>query len=281
MILTEDNIHVNALWIGKKLSKLELLTIHSFINKGHIFILWAYDTIETPLPKGVICKDANVILPKDKIFRYKYRNQFGHGKGSLGGFSDIFRYKLLYEQGGWWTDMDITCLKPLNFCEPYVFRTHQILLVVGNLMKCPPKSELMLNCYNKAVEQINEDNTDWHKPIQILCDEIELLNLKNYIKDFTNPDSWQLIRKMVTQTYPILDSWYAIHWVNEEWKRNKVNKEKFLSDSTVYKLFKKYKIPVKYFRGINKLIYSIKQSYFISGLRQSYWYYKRKFIFLR
>ena len=236
---TDDN-NVNALWIGSSLSNVELLSIYSFIKNGHTFTLWAYDKIETPLPEGLIVKDASEIIPRENVFCYKYTNQFGHGKGSYAGFSDIFRYKLLYEYGGWWVDMDVTCLKQFDFDDPYVFRTHHDFPMVGNIMKCPKGSELMKRCYDEASSKINENNSDWHLPIQILNDNIEKLGLSKYIRTFSNHDSWNVIRKMLVKNISIPENWVAIHWVNEEWRRNKVNKNIFYRSSTMGAMCKKY-----------------------------------------
>lgn len=277
MNLTEDNKIVHGLWIGENLSKLELLTINSFINNGHQFYLWLYKPINNILPEGVICKDANTIIPENKIFRYKYKNQYGHGKGSLGGFSDIFRYKLLYEYGGWWTDMDITCLKPLNFVQDYVFRTHHELKLVGNLMKCPKKSELMAQCYKRATAEINEENKDWNKPIQILVDEVKNYKLENNIIELSNQDSWKLIIKLLKKDYQIPSKWYVIHWVNEEWKRNKIRKDYFIEDSTIYLLLQKNNIPFSNISLLCKLCYRLNLLYLIAGLRQLPYFIKRRF----
>jgi hypothetical protein len=276
--LLPDNKIVHALWIGEYLSDMELMTIRSFIHQGHSFYLWLYKPLKTPLPEGTVCMDAAMIIPEERIFRYRYKNQFGHGKGSLGGFSDIFRYKLLFEHGGWWTDMDMTCLKPLNFTEPYVFRTHQILTLVGNLMKCPPKSELMRICYERAFREVNADNRDWHKPIQILADEVKFFKLENYIRDFTNPDSWKLIRKMLVGKTSIPKHWYAIHWVNEEWKRNKVNKKTVVPDSVFGDMISKYGLMGKSSDKFSLLKYRLSQTYLIAGFRQLPWFIKRNFI---
>ncbi len=245
MNISLDNITVNALWIGTKLSTSEILTIKSFLNFNHKFVLWAYAKIETELPEGTQLRDASEIIPRENVFCYKDSNQFGHGKGSYAGFSDIFRYKLLYEYGGWWTDMDVTCLKPLNFESEYVFRTHHSLPLVGNIMKCPKKSELMKKCYEEAITQVDENNTDWHLPIQILVDNVELFKLNKYIKDFSNPDSWNLIRIYLQKDPSLPNNWHIIHWVNEEWRRNNINREFFIKKSLFYKLLKKYNIQVK------------------------------------
>ena len=274
--LNPDNIIVHGLWIGNNLSPLEMLTIYSFINNGHIFYLWLYNPVENKLPERVICKDANTIIPENKIFRYKYKNQFGHGKGSLGGFSDIFRYKLLYEYGGWWSDMDITCLKPLDFKEQFVFRTHHDLKLVGNLMKCPKNSVLMKECYEKAILNINEDNKDWNMPIQILVDEVKQQNLEEFILELTNPDSWRLIRKYLNTNITIPKSWYAIHWVNEEWKRNQINKNIFKANSTYGILMEKYGFSSNSISKMSLFFYTLNLSYFAASLRQMPWFLHRK-----
>lgn len=264
---TEKNI-IHSLWIGNQLSNIELLTINSFINQGHIFYLWVYDQIKTTIPPTVILKDANEIIPKEKIFNYRYKNQFGHGKGSYAGFSDIFRYKLLYEYGGWWTDMDVTCLKPLNFIEPYVFRTHHDFGVVGNLMKCPPKSELMRICYEEAILSVNSDNKDWNKPIAILNNNIEKLELQKYIHNISNPDSWNVIRKLIVSKQKIPDFWFIIHWVNEEWRRNKIDKNYYKMNSTLGELMYLNNIPNIKISRILIMKQTLRLSYIYAAFKQ-------------
>ncbi len=238
--MKNDNKIIHGLWIGKSLSSIELLCIKSFFANGHEFHLWAYDIIETKLPEGVIIEDASEIIPREQVFCYKNTNQFGHGKGSYAGFSDIFRYKLLYEHGGWWVDMDVTCLKPFDFEEPYVFRIHHDLPVVGNIMKCPRGSELMKLCYEQSIKQIDENNTDWHKPIQILNNNIKELELSAYIRSLSNQDKWNKIRKFLLKDKKVPEAWYAIHWVNEEWRRNKINKNAFHKGSLIARLYGLY-----------------------------------------
>jgi mannosyltransferase OCH1-like enzyme len=235
-----SNTTINGLWIGSKLSNVEMLCIYSFLKNGHSFVLWTYDTIENNLPADVIVKDASEIIPREKVFFYKNTNQFGHGKGSYAGFSDIFRYKLLLEYGGWWTDMDVTCLKHFDFSEPYVFRTHHDFPAVGNIMKCPKGSDLMKRCYEQANIKMNENNDNWNLPMQILNENIKTLHLSEYIRTICNKDSWNLIRKMLIKDIPFPTEWYAVHWVNEEWRRNSVNKNLFYYNSTIAKLCKEF-----------------------------------------
>lgn len=236
-----ENRVVNGLWIGTQLSNIELLTLHSFIAQGHHFRLWVYDELETPVPAGVELADGNEIIPREKIFRYKHTNSFGHGKGSVSGFSDIFRYKLLYDHGGWWVDMDMTCLKVLDFDEPYVFRNHHELAVVGNAMKCPKGSPVMLDCYNEASERVTEENRDWHLPITILNEQIEKHDLLGYIKpEISNNDMWDELQPFVTGTRKIPATYHLIHWLNEEWRSRGLDKNQVRKGSALGKLMIQY-----------------------------------------
>ncbi|HXH19581.1 MAG TPA: glycosyltransferase [Chitinophagales bacterium] len=256
----QESHAINSLWIGKELSAIELLTIHSFLARGHQFILWLYDEVETELPPGVKTADASTIIPASKVFSYVYSDQYGHGKGSYAGFSDIFRYKLLYEHGGWWVDMDICCLKQFNFVKPYFFRSHHELKVVGNVMRCPPGSTLMRDCYEEAIATIDRNNTNWHKPIDILNKHIAAHHLESYIvSDVSNDDRWEETSEFIWTYREIPAHWYFIHWQNEEWRHRAISKNGFYHLSTLADLMVQYHVyekPVKRFdRWRNEICY--------------------------
>jgi hypothetical protein len=267
-IVTEPQSNIiNALWIGNKLSDLEMLTIQSFLSNGHVFKLWLYEKLENILPKEVIIGDANEIISRENIFAYRNTNKFGHGKGSYAGFSDIFRYKLLYEQGGWWVDMDVTCLKPFDFDRPYFFRDHHDLRVVGNVMKCPKGSVLMKLCYEDATREVNEFNIDWHKPVDILNKHISLLQLTGYIyKDVSNQDKWDITSQYIWQKDIFPDNWYFIHWQNEEWRSKKISKTDFYYRSALGELLCKYKLARMPKSTLKKAINTLRHSYFFRQL---------------
>lgn len=237
-----QNRIVHGLWVGASLSPLETLCLRSFVAMGHEFHLWLYEPLPHGLPAGVVQRPAEAILPANRIFRYRHGNSFGHGKGSLAGFSDLFRYKLLYEEGGWWTDMDVTCLRPLDFEAPYVFRRHDVLPVVGNLMKCPKGSPLMAACFQEAAEKVTADNRDWLLPIRILNKHIRKYQLEPYIKDITNQDRWEVIEYYLHHYRPFPPKWHAFHWMNEEWRSRELDKTAAIPRSALGRLFKSYAI---------------------------------------
>lgn len=129
---------VQSLWIGPTLSTLEQLVIRSFLANGHDFHLYVYEPV-AGIPEGATVLDAGCILPSSRIFRYT-------GNGSLAGFSNLFRYKLLLETGGWWVDMDTVCLRPFDSLDAeYVVSSEMYAgapVIDIAALKVPPGSPL-------------------------------------------------------------------------------------------------------------------------------------------
>ena len=210
---------INFFWLGDTIGLLEQLSLKSFMDHGHDVVLWAYNTECTNVPSGVIIKDANDILTADRIFKYT-----GNGDcrvNSVGGFSDLFRYYLINKVGGWYCDMDVTCLKPFNEIEQeYVIRPHRTSKIVGNILKAPANNEFLQDCIVQTEKFIDKDNDRWIKPLEILRD----CAFKHGIDKYIAPQNWfgndniEEIRQMLNigvftkyVTLPI----YAIHWCNE------------------------------------------------------------------
>ncbi len=218
--LSPDNRAVHSLWIGPTLSRMELLTLQSFLRHGHEFHLWVYDQIQTPLPKGVRLEDANRIIPRDRIIKKADTDpETGVGKGSYSSpFSDLFRFKLLYEVGGYWVDMDVTCLQPFNFPEPYVFRPHRVG-VVGNVIKCPRHSRLMKSVYEQVAREASE-HSPWLMPNRVLSETVRRLELTRYVRaGIWNQESWwDAVRPFALEETPLPPGWVAVHWINEFWR---------------------------------------------------------------
>lgn len=242
-----ENKIINGLWIGEHLSAIEMLTLHSFTAKGHIFHLWAYNDFKNELPKNVILKDANIIIPEDKIFRKKKADPIiGNGKGGLTLFADIFRCKLLYEVGGWWVDMDILCLKALDFSEEYFFRSHPYLPTINNIMKVPKGSELMKRSYEDSNANTNADTEKYLLPNEILNEHISDLELSKYIQDgLCNREWFPDIEYFLFTSKKISEDWYFLHWINEEWRTQGLDKNSFYNGTIIYDIMKKYKVEIK------------------------------------
>lgn len=235
--MRQNNL-VHGLWIGNpNLGPMEKLTLKSFLDMGADFNLWHYGPIRN-VPSGVTLKDARGMIPEDKIFRYPNDMILGFGGGSYAGFSDVFRYKVLYELGGWWTDLDVACLRPLDEVQdPYWFRFHGVLSVVGNIMKVPPKSDLMAKSFERAFAEHNAQQRDWHHAIRILCFYIELYKLSQHIHfDECNLDRLDRVCPFIQENEDCPKNWRFIHWMNSVAPKNCVK------GSVMERLYEKYAI---------------------------------------
>lgn len=103
-------LSVQMLWVSAELSRLARLSLASFLFHGHRVTLW------THAPKahgssGADVRDADEILP------------MGHDEAISNAYhSSLFRYRLLAEQGGIWSDMDVVALtaNPVLPAGPFV-----------------------------------------------------------------------------------------------------------------------------------------------------------------
>lgn len=100
-----------SFWHGKGLPSYQQLALKSFIDHGHGFILYSFDDLE--VPAGVELRDAAAVLPRDRLFL----DRPALGRSGVAAFSDLFRFHLLDQVGGWWVDADVICLSP-EIAEP-------------------------------------------------------------------------------------------------------------------------------------------------------------------
>lgn len=246
-------MNINFLWVGNALGNLEKLTLQSFVKNNHEPHLWVYNKDCANIPEGVILRDAQEIISSNKVFSYS-----GNGDcrpGSYGGFSDIFRYYLLKQHGGWYCDMDVTCLKSFNDLDnkPYIFRPHQRVGVVGNILKCPKDCDFINKCIEDTERKVDKNNDRWVLPVQILKDCVYNLNLQEYIVpvEWFGNDDIEVIRKLLAigifMPKNILPM-YAIHWCNEaittgRWDKTiKRNFNTPIPTTLFYNLLKKYEL---------------------------------------
>jgi len=94
----------HAFWPYGQLSKIELLSLRSFIVNGYDVNLWTYGEIHNA-PSGVRVRNAREVLPESEVF-------LATNDRSYAQFSDVFRYALLMKYGGLYFDADVVALKP-------------------------------------------------------------------------------------------------------------------------------------------------------------------------
>jgi hypothetical protein len=121
-------------WHGAPLSRIERLCMASFIAHGHPLRLYVYEA-PAGVPAGVELMQAENILPRACLFRHRRT-------GSLGPFSDWFRYRLLENHGGIWADADVVCLRPLVYPQAEIFGWQDELTLNNAVLGLPAGHEL-------------------------------------------------------------------------------------------------------------------------------------------
>lgn len=134
-----------GLWVGEKLPPMAQLCMKSFIDNGCDFQLFCYKEFKD-IPDGVRIRDANMIIPETDIF-------LDNAHHSLGPFADWFRWKWLYEEGGFWVDMDVICLDPLNIPDRDLlfYKQNSWEMSIG-ILKFPAKHNLAYAMKNIAYD---------------------------------------------------------------------------------------------------------------------------------
>jgi hypothetical protein len=134
-----------SFWSGKTLTPYETLCLRSFIDRGHMFDLYTFDS-GLRVPAGVRIRDAAEILGAEEFFVYEE----GTGKGSPAAFSNRFRYELLVRKGGWWVDTDVICLRDDIPVFPEFYAAEDETLVNVAVLFFEPQHPLMIACADAA-----------------------------------------------------------------------------------------------------------------------------------
>src|SRR3990172_768283 len=177
---------LQSLWLGNYLSKMEELSISSFLYHGHEFHLYVYNKIN--VPNGTILKDANEIIPIDQVFKDDME--------SYVCFSDLFRYKLLFEKGGYWVDTDLVCLRRFDYQSDYVFAQQRdydgSTSVNGCVTKAPRCSEIMQHCYTAAGLKARGKYEWWELGPPLLNEAVNKFYLAQFVLSYKTfiPIDW-------------------------------------------------------------------------------------------
>jgi hypothetical protein len=229
---------IQSLWIGRKLSVMERLSIASFLTNGHEYHLYVYEEIENA-PEGTVLKAANEILPESMIFQYKKYP-------SHAGFSNFFRYKLLLEKGGWWVDTDVVCLQPFVFQETYVFAAERVdgrEVPTTAVIKAPPGSEIMAFNWHMCRSSTDPADAVWgeHGP-KLMLKAIAKFELEPFVKtaDVFCPlayDEWETLL-LPGNLGGFSQNSHAIHLWNEMWRRGGRDKDGSSAPESLYEQLK-------------------------------------------
>ena len=153
------------LWLGKT-TRLERMCLRSFLQQGHAVHLYVYEnwvdwcsalkvyTDAEQCPARL--RDASEIVSAAELVRFQ----------NLSNFSDYFRYQLLYQRGGWWSDLDVFCLRPFDLDAEYVFSSQLTVCrtadeVNNTVMRAPKGSELMKWSIDRVDNEIDTLTCPW------------------------------------------------------------------------------------------------------------------------
>ncbi|TKB70431.1 MAG: hypothetical protein E8D45_13155 [Nitrospira sp.] len=242
---------VQGLWVGKSLSTLEQLSLSSFLYHGHDYHLYVYEDIQ--VPRGVVLQDANEILSRTQVFKDRVLDSFAN-------FSDIFRYKLLLERGGYWADADTICLRPFDFPQEYVFAMERTqegtdestkygpALVCGGVIKAPPGSAIMRMLYEASLEKASGPYEWWELGPPMINEAVSKFGLAQFVvpaKTFVPINWWDwediLSDRLSTRLklrWNLMPGVYAVHLWNSMWTRAHASKDASYPAKCLYERLK-------------------------------------------
>jgi Alpha 1,4-glycosyltransferase conserved region/Glycosyltransferase sugar-binding region containing DXD motif len=237
------NDPIQSLWIGRPLSRLEKLSIESFLDHGHQYHLYAYEELPD-LPRGATLRDGNEILPAAQIFQYRERKSYS-------AFSNVFRYKLLLERGGWWADTDVISLRPLDLSDDYVFASETVswrglpsvqALITSCLIKAPRGSPAMALAWRTCLAK------DWTALSwgeigpRLVAQVVDAHGLHRFVQPPTAfcPVPYRDWRHLIEPQSPSLPAEaYAVHFWNEMWRLANCDKDAAYPVESLYELLKR------------------------------------------
>ena len=123
-----------SFWHGP-MSWLEALSIASFTRHGHRVEVYSYDPIPG-LPAGAVARDATDVLPRERLIFYK-------GRGTPGVFSDLFRMTGLRQSRGVYADLDVYCVRPIEWPPDYLMAWERPGSVNGAVLHIPADAPLL------------------------------------------------------------------------------------------------------------------------------------------
>lgn len=208
---------VQALWVEGPLSPLEQLSIRSFLAQGHEYHLYSYGEVPG-LPAGARLLPAEEILPASAVFRYR-------SGGSYAGFSNLFRYKLLHERGGWWADTDMVCLRPLDFEDDWVFASERLqeggTLSTTGLVKAPAGNPLCADCFERGSRAEDRDRRWGAVGPRFFHEAVVRHGLTRFVRppELFCPVDWWRSEELLAPGEPPAEA-YTVHLWNEMWRCN-------------------------------------------------------------
>lgn len=226
------------MWTGSRLSQLERLCLTSFVANGHDVHLYTYDSSLQGVPPGVDVMDAREVLPSSAVTRYGVRA--GVGRGSLAGFSDLFRFKLLYDRGGWWVDTDVVALDTFTDSDPPIAAQRDDPGGRSGVATCVLRLEQRSAAARYLYETAAATDLaaiDWGEiGPALLWDAVRRFGLAEWVAcpDDYCPIDWSDVGRLTMPGVSLPPRAKAVHFWNEMWRRAALDKDAAPPRGSVY-----------------------------------------------
>ncbi|MEW6769398.1 MAG: hypothetical protein AB1342_15350 [Pseudomonadota bacterium] len=137
---------VQTFWHGGEIAPFQLLCLRSFVDHGHQVEVFTYED-DLKHPEWLTWSNASDIVPRDRILV-----QAG---SQIEIRSDLFKFALLNQRGGWWIDPDVLLAGPdLPDAEIFHAGTGDFELVSTAALKFPKQHPFV----EAALKEISADN---------------------------------------------------------------------------------------------------------------------------
>jgi hypothetical protein len=101
----------------------------------------------------------------------------------------------------------------------------------------------MQRCFERTRQEVDENNTEWLRPIQILVDSIKELGLEEFIREgISNYDVWEDVEPFLKSNAAMPERFYVFHWSNEVWRSLQMDKSDFDANSTYAALLHRFDV---------------------------------------
>ena len=236
---------VQMLWVGGPLSVLESLSLTSWLTTGHEVHLYTYGKPANE-PKGLRIVDAREILPAEA----DTQNSAGGQRPTR--FSDRFSYALLQARGGIWADIDVVCLKPLEFAAgmDYFVASEMLPAQAGDegklrirasgcVMKAPAGSPLTKDCLDIARASSISADVATTGPL-LLHGAIEKFHMTTALLNpnlFCPVPFWNM-GALISGLTMLPPECHGVHLWSESWRRNFFDKNANYDPLSLYERLK-------------------------------------------
>lgn len=227
---------VRSLWVSGDLSMMEQTTIRSYLKHGHEFHLYTYGNVGR-IPYGTVIRDANEIIPEKDLFLVR---------GGYSTFSDFFRWKLILDEGGIWSDTDAVCLASYDFPEIMFMGGHGPVgsddCVSSGVFRLPKGHETAAWAWGEC-QRMDIQTMPWGEPgPPLFTRAVEKFQLTNYIlpgKMFF-PIFWTAAPQIFLDPagFKLPEDIYSVHFFNELWRLAGVNKNAVFPETCLYEQLK-------------------------------------------